>query len=226
VKTLLLVAAERRELYGVLKRIGPASRMNWPEVKFAREAVWRGNRWWMIANGPGPANVRRALDPGTWGDIKNVDGIISTGYCGALDPALKVTDIVVSDSAGFETSLPYVCGEICSTDRVASTAAEKRLLREQTGALAVEMEAAAVKRAADQWGVPYTCIRVVSDAADQDLPLDFNKFRKTSGDFDLNRIALAAVARPFSVMLPLLEFDRNCRRASEILGDFLADCRF
>jgi hypothetical protein len=34
------------------------------------------------------------------------------------------------------------------------------------------------------------------------------------------------MARPFSAMPGLLELDRNCRRASQSLGDFLADCRF
>jgi hypothetical protein len=34
------------------------------------------------------------------------------------------------------------------------------------------------------------------------------------------------MARPFSVMPGLIEFDRNCRRAALALGDFLADCLF
>jgi adenosylhomocysteine nucleosidase len=215
------VAAERRELEGILSRFGGASKLEWPGAKFARAAERNGDRWWMVASGPGPRLVEKAL-----AEKKNVNGIISTGFCGALDPALRVGDVVVSGELASTTPLPFVRSEIFSADRVAVTAAEKRELRNRTGAVAVDMEAAAVKSKAAEWGVPFMCIRAVSDTAADDLPLDFNRFRNSDGNFSRTRIALAAVARPFSVMPGLLELDRNCRRASQSLGDFLADCRF
>ena len=102
----------------------------------------------------------------------------------------------------------------------------KRTLPAQTGAIAVDMESAAVERKAAEWNVPYLCIRAVSDRAGDTLPLDFNRYRNARGDFSRSRIALAAITRPFTVMPQLMEFDRNCRRAVDALGDFLADCRF
>ena len=218
-RTWLLVAAERRELEGVLHRLEAAKKLEWPGARFARATEWKGDRWWMVASGPGPRLVERAL-----GEKKNVNGIISTGFCGALDPALQVGDIVVWGDA-VASEAPFVRGEIFSADRVAVTAAEKRALRNRTGAAAVEMEAAAVKNKAAEWGVPFMCIRVVSDTATDDLPLDFNRFRNADGNFSRTRIALAAMARPFSAMPGLMELDRNCRRAAQALGDFLADCR-
>ena len=215
------MAAERRELEGILSRFGGASKLEWPGAKFARAAERTGDRWWMVACGPGPRLVEKAL-----AEKKNVNGIISTGFCGALDPALQVGSIVVWGDAEVASSAPFVRGEIFSADRVAVTAAEKRALRNRTGAVAVDMEAAAVKSKAAEWGVPFMCIRVVSDTAAADLPLDFNRFRNADGNFSRTRIALAAMARPFSAMPGLLELDRNCRRASQSLGDFLADCRF
>ena len=65
-----------------------------------------------------------------------------------------------------------------------------------------------------------------ADTAEENMPLDFNLYRGADGRFSRGRIALAAMARPFSVMPALLEFDRRCKRASLALGDFLADCRF
>jgi len=182
----------------------------------------------MVASGPGPRLVERALAENIMFGAKreNVSGVINTGFCGALDPALRVGDIVASGEIAFTTPLPFVRGEIFSADRVAVTASEKRALRSRTGAVAVEMEAAAVKSRAAAWGVPFMCIRVVSDTAADDMPLDFNRFRNADGNFSRTRIALAAMARPFSAMPGLMELDRNCRRASRSLGDFLADCRF
>jgi purine-nucleoside phosphorylase len=221
VKTWLLVAAERREFDGIRKRFGAIAKLAWPGVKFAGEAHWRGDRWWMVANGPGEALVFDALK-----DKKNVDAMISTGLCGALDPALRVGDIVVPPGVVLETQAEYVRGAVHSIDHVAVTSLEKRTLRNATGAIAVDMEAAAVERKAAEWDLPFLCIRAVSDRAGDTLPLDFNRYRNARGDFSRTRIAMAAMARPFTVMPQLIEFDRNCRRAADALGDFLADCRF
>jgi adenosylhomocysteine nucleosidase len=179
----------------------------------------------MLANGPGEALVLEALN-----EKKNVDGMISTGLCGALDPALRLGDVVVSGNGRIEapTDKRAACvhGAVHTIDHVAVTAAEKRALRNQTGAIAVDMESAAVEKKAAEWNVPYLCIRAVSDRAGDTLPLDFNRYRNTRGDYSRTRIALAAIARPFTVMPQLMEFDRNCRRAADTLGDFLADYRF
>lgn len=187
----------------------------------------------MIANGPGRELVGAALSDDVIREVQRegVSAIISTGYCGALDPKLRVGDIVVSDDTQF-TAVDQACarGNVLTRDRVAVTAAEKRALRGQTGAIAVDMESSAVKDRAEALGVPYACIRVVSDTAEEDMPLDFNRYRSADGRFSRGRIALAAMARPFSVMPALVEFDRRCQRASialgEALGDLLADCRF
>ena len=220
-KTWLLVAAERREFDGIRKRFGEIAKLAWPGVKFAGEAYWRGDRWWMVANGPGEALVFDALK-----DKKNVNAMISTGLCGALDPALRVGDIVVAPGVAIETQAAYVRGAVHSIDHVAVTSLEKRTLRNASGAIAVDMEAAAVARKAVEWNLPFLCIRAVSDRAGETLPLDFNRYRNARGDFSRPRIAVAAMARPFTVMPQLIEFDRNCRRAADALGDFLADCRF
>jgi len=233
--TWLVVAAERRELDGVLKRWGACSKLDWPEARHAFEAHARGDRWLLVANGPGPRLVQQALarrmnvsglKTDTIGPTVNLAGVISTGFCGALDPALQVGDIVVGGDSPVQSNRPFVRGEILSRDRVAVTSAEKAAIRAKTGAVAVEMESAAVALKAAEWGVPFFCVRAVSDTAADNLPLDFNLFRDAEGRFSRGRIALAAMARPFSVMPGLLDLDRSSRRAAEALGEFLADCRF
>jgi adenosylhomocysteine nucleosidase len=156
----------------------------------------------------------------------DVSGIVNTGFCGALDPSLNIGDVVVWGGAPAVSRLPFVKGEISSADRVVVTAEEKRLLREKTGAIAAEMEAAAVKKTADRWGVPFYCVRAVSDTANEDMPLDFNLYRDRAGRFSLPRIALAAMSRPFTRIPALRRLEANCNVASESLGAFFADCRF
>jgi len=201
----LLVAAERREFDGILKRSGPPAKLDWP-AEFASEVEWNGDRWLLVANGPGTRLVEQALEKRV-----EVTGIVSTGFCGALDLSLKVGDVVRD--------------RIYSSDRVAVTASEKSSLREQTGAAAVDMESGAIARKAAEWGVPFYTVRAVSDRASEDMPLDFNAYRDSAGRFSRTRIALAALTRPFTAIPALLRLDRNCRIAAESLGDFFADCR-
>lgn len=197
-KPWLIIAAETRELARIPRR----------------------DNWILVANGAGRDLAQQAL-----ADKKDVEGIVSTGFCGALDPRLQIGDIVVS-SGGVQSRLRFTQGDVLTVDHVAVRAAEKRALRQQTGASAVEMEAAAVEAKAREWGVEYRCVKVVSDIAEEDMPLDFNRYRDAAGRFSRNRIALAAMARPFSVMPALMRLDRNCRIAAEKLGEFFADCSF
>jgi adenosylhomocysteine nucleosidase len=219
VRTWLVVAAEAREFSGMLKRFGPAAKLDGIGAQFAREVVKDGDRWWLVANGPGPRCVQEVLK-----QKMDVTGIINTGFCGALDPSLGVGDIVTWGEV--PSKARFFSGEISSSDRVVVTAEEKRRLREKTGAIAAEMEAGTVKKIAQQWAVPFYCIRAVSDTANEDMPLDFNLYRDSAGRFSLPRIALAAVSRPFTRIPALKRLEANCNVASESLGAFFADCRF
>jgi adenosylhomocysteine nucleosidase len=80
------------------------------------------------------------------------DRVIAAGFCGALDPALGVGDIVVSP-------------RITTVDRIVATPTEKAELRAATGADAADMESAAVEAACRERGVDFTAVRAVSDTA-------------------------------------------------------------
>jgi hypothetical protein len=219
-RTWLVIAAERRELDGILKRFGKPSKLDWP-AEFGCEVTWRGDRWWLVANGPGKHLIERALQ-----QKMEVNGIINTGFCGGLDPSLRVGDIVVWGNPPGSIEAHFTSGEIVTADRVAVTATEKAILRATSGAVAVDMEAAAVSQKAREWGVPFYCIRAVSDTAFDDMPLDFNLYRDSEGRFSRTRIALAALAQPVQRVPALLRLDRNCRIAAEALGETFAGCRF
>ena len=47
---------------GFESAMGKIAKLAWPGAKFAGEAHWRGDRWWMVANGPGEALVLEALE--------------------------------------------------------------------------------------------------------------------------------------------------------------------
>jgi adenosylhomocysteine nucleosidase len=187
----------------------------------------KNQQWILTANGPGPVLAGEAVDRVT----QDVDAILNVGLCGALVPELGIGDIVLGSAInGVKIDVPRrapksVVGSIASMDRVAQTVAEKAALRE-TGAIAVEMEAAAVLERARRRGVPFYCIRAVSDTASEGFELDLNATRDKSGRFRVGRILAQAACRPLTGVPELLRLRRNSELASKALGEFIGNCSF
>jgi adenosylhomocysteine nucleosidase len=224
---LVFVAAERRELEGLLGHLDGITKPDWP-VDFARLGRLNGAQVALVANGPGPKLAGATIDMVK--EHVKVDEVISIGFCGGLEPSLGPCDIFVATEvigAG-SARLPVVSrafktGRLLSIDRVVSTAEEKAQLAE--GADAVEMEAASVWDRARQWKVPFYAVRVVTDTAGESFPLDFNQLRSADGRFSRTKILAAALGRP-SVIPALMKLNNRTKRAAQALGDFLADARF
>jgi adenosylhomocysteine nucleosidase len=229
---VLFVAAEAREFSGLIRHCAGVERMAWP-LDFARRGVLKGRQVVMVANGAGPRLAAEAVEVAQAKTVASV--VVSTGYCGALDPEYHVGDIVVADqivaedevfAVYFPTSVrPHRIGTVLSMDRVAGTPEEKRRLR-AAGPVAVEMESAGVARRVRQWKVPICCIRVVTDTSEQGFSLDLNACRLPDGRFSAVRIVVSALRRPFVGIPELLRLQRTSQSASRALGDFLADCSF
>lgn len=224
------MAAERREFDGVVRKAERIMKLNWP-LDFARMAWLKGEPIVLVANGPGPKLAGRATEIAR--KHQELKGLVSTGFCGALNPALQPCDIFVATEimgVAYALSVPrsserVKSGKLLSIDRVVSNAAEKTDLH-QTGPDAVEMEAAGVALKAAQWNLPFYCVRVVTDTSTENFPLDFNRMRDADGRFSRIRIMAAALRRPGSVLPELLKLNKRFRDASRALGDFLVDASF
>jgi hypothetical protein len=96
------------------------------------------------------------------------------------------------------------------------------LLRETTGASVCEMEAAGVAAEAEAMGLPFHCIRVVTDTSHEDLGVDFNACRDEEGRFQLGRIAVSALRKPRHIP-ELLKLNKRARAGTTRLGVYLAE---
>jgi adenosylhomocysteine nucleosidase len=233
---LLLIASEAREFRGILRNCGNSVRLNWP-VDFAQSAVWNRDRVVMVANGPGFRLASKAAQIA--GEKERFRAVVSTGFCGGLDPELQVGDIVeVSSVIDVDSRTEFGCetpgvatgaatrGSLASVDRVAETSSEKAELRARTGASAVEMEAAAVARFAASQSLPFYCLRVISDTAGHSFDIHLNDMRDQEGRFAKGRIVLEALRRPWSRIPGLIRLDRACKLAEDRLGEFFVNCNF
>jgi adenosylhomocysteine nucleosidase len=163
------------------------------------------------------------------------DAVISTGFCGALAPGIQVGDIVVATEvqAGArrfpvlqpQTYRDHHSGVVVSIDHVASTAAEKARLH-TGGAIAVEMEAGGVAARAQAYGLPFYCIKAVSDLAGEDMANDFNSALRPDGHFATIGVLRSSLRQPLVRIPELLRLRKRCARAALLLGEFIADCRF
>ena len=106
-------------------------------------------------------------------------------------------------------------------ERVVTTATAKRALRQQTGADAVEMESGVIRLLCLEREIPSATVRVISDAAHEDLPLDFNLLMDGDQNLKYGKLAWALLKSPGKTGA-LLELRRRTQAAAARLADVLA----
>ncbi|OLB28868.1 MAG: hypothetical protein DMG42_19040 [Acidobacteria bacterium] len=164
-----------------------------------------------------------------------VDFCISSGLAGALRPEYHLGDVLAAKEVQAVGSQRVVAADarlvrlaeehgaravdsFYSADRVIGLATEKRELGRLADA--VEMESGEVLYEAAAFGAKGIAIRGISDAADQDLPLDFNRVMTSTGEVSIPRVLGEMVRHPLSTAA-LVRFATQSRAAAEKLAAFL-----
>jgi adenosylhomocysteine nucleosidase len=177
----------------------------------------------ILVTGIGRQNARRSLVDQL---AQSTPGLVLTcGFAGGLDPALKIGDVIFepADSPRAEalTRAGARPGKFFCAGRIASTAAEKKKLRDETGADAVDMESEAIHAVCRERGIPCVTVRVISDTAHDDMPLDFNQLSKPDLSLDYGKLAWAVAKSPGKIGA-LLKLQKETRFAAERLAQALA----
>jgi hypothetical protein len=105
-----------------------------------------------------------------------------------------------------------------TSEKIIATADAKEDLS-QEGSI-VEMETTYVLAAAMHHHVPCAAIRAISDAADEDLPVDFARILDSHGHLKIGGLLKEVGLSPYRIPL-LIQFGRQSRAAGKSLADFL-----
>ena len=145
----------------------------------------------------------------------NVQGLVSFGLAGGLDPALAggtlVLPAAVADEAGerwevevgWRAALLAAGGDAVAAVELSAGVHEtvadrhgKEALRARTGAAICDMESQHVARAARTAGIPFLVVRAIADTADARLPAWTLAAIDQEGRVRTARMAAAALSRP------------------------------
>jgi adenosylhomocysteine nucleosidase len=175
----------------------------------------------LLCAGIGPEAARRATEA----IIQEFQPshILSVGFVGALDPALRVSEIfeprtVINAGDGARTDTGSGQGTLVSFDAVAGPE-QKEKLRTAYGASAVDMEAAAVAQGAEVRGVHFSVLKAVSDEAGFLMP-PVHAFVTPDGKFRTATFAVHVAVRPW-LWRRTFVLARNSARARRALSDAL-----
>ena len=100
-------------------------------------------------------------------------------------------------------------------------AAEKQRLASTYQAALVDMEAAAIARLARMRGIPFYCIKGISDGYSDNLP-DFNRFISKDEQFQLLRFVFFALVRPCH-WRALIRMGENSNKAARAIAASVLD---
>jgi adenosylhomocysteine nucleosidase len=159
---------------------------------------------------------------------QGVNALVSFGFAGGLDPALRPGAVVIpvsilsegkeyaaepilADLFGGLTGHRLVAGTV-----VAARAAIKRHLHVTTQAHAIDLESGSVARVAQDHGLPFAAVRAISDSAERDLPPAALVALDRRGSIDLLGV-LASLLRQPAQLPALLSLASDAARARRAL---------
>jgi len=214
---IAIVAALEREVSPIIKHWRSAER----EHDGRKFKFFENHRAVLVCGGIGKQAARRATEAVIF--LYQPTAVISAGFAGALDPQLKagvavpvrkIIDAADGSSENFEC--PGLT--LITASEVAGTGQKEKLAKAYAGH-AVDMEASAVARGAQQHGVRFQAFKAISDERDFEFPA-MQDFITQDGSFQTVRFAVFALLRPW-LWPKLMHLARNSGKATKTLCDWL-----
>jgi adenosylhomocysteine nucleosidase len=220
-----------------------------PHQRFGGAPCWArfgGPEWLtvlMLETGVGAERVEEAVAwvlerPQLEGVPYRPKVVLVAGFAGALDASLRVGDVVlateVADGQGECWPAPWPGelpagrwqpplrrGRVLTLPQLAASPEEKRRLGQEHAAVAVDMESSAAARLCARHGVPFGCVRAISDSSDEPLAAELAAVLSRGRVSPLR--LLLALARSPGLGRDLWRLARHSRLAAEQLAKALGE---
>ena len=152
--------------------------------------------------------------------------IISSGFAGGLNPKLRAETVVMD---GKDNTLPNAAlesldihrGTFFCADRIAVTTDEKQQLWQSTKRDAIEMESGTIHEIAQAHHIPCLTLRVISDPADIELPLDFNQLVTRDMKMNYPKLISHLILNPGKIS-NLIRFNQSIQQSAKRLAETLS----
>lgn len=177
----------------------------------------------VLVTGMGAANAKREFLQAL--NRQKPSCVITCGFAGGLNHALPPESVVMDAANDFPLTekllqagaqqASFHCAE-----KVAVTASEKSALFAQTKCDAVEMESGAIRTLCIEQGIPAATVRVISDAANEDLPLNFNELMTPQMTMNFGKLAWTLLKSPGKIP-ELMRFQKRVQSSAQKLGQTL-----
>ena len=228
---IAIVSAMPLELGAFLKRCERVRQYSGHDFVF-RGGVYDGIRVVVVESGAGRKRAARAAHAVL--DAHSPKWILSCGFTGGLQPAVKVGQIVVADAVlgpegerlVLQTNMKsdpargLHVGPLFTGDHIVRTVAGKKQLADATGAVAVDMESLAVAQVCRERQVPCLVVRAVTDDCTTDLPAEAMTLFGETGTVRMGAVVGALWRRPGSLS-DLWKLREQAAKAAESLASFL-----
>jgi adenosylhomocysteine nucleosidase len=171
----------------------------------------------IVAGGMGATAAERAAR-----SLPNVNALISAGYAGGLAaPAARGVIVVNTDHPAFGTvPMPAVRGRIADSQTMVATPEARARLAALTGAIAVDMESAAIARVAKDRGIPFAAVRIITDGPADTLVINWDRYRRPDGSMRTTAAVLDAL-RSTRGIAELLRLWYSSSEATRVLSAYL-----
>jgi len=193
------------------------------------------NKIWVVLTGMGSDAHKNSFSLGVCAKEAGVDIFVSSGLAGALKKEHLVGEVIAPERIGTlreanglaaNRELLAMAKErgakivdvLLTSDHIVQTSEEKNRLAFFGDA--VDMESNMLMGQLDAQGIPCVTVRAISDASDEDLPIDFSEFLTSSGKVKAVPLLQRILRRP-SKIPALVRFGTRSKKAAANLSGFL-----
>jgi adenosylhomocysteine nucleosidase len=215
-------------------------------IRYEDLQLWRRDSGDMqltvLITGVGMSSAARAMDLMMKMADENVyfDVCVSSGLAGALQECIQPGDIIAPRALVLEQRNADVQPDrlevddvlrsralehgakssdcLFTTNRVLVKASQKKECASR--AQSVDMESFEIVKQALAWGARCVVVRAISDGANEDLPIDFNRILSAENRPSVGRVLAQLAKNPWAVF-SLIRFGRQSQRAAAGLASFL-----